>query len=150
MRMAIVIGGLVLAHVAIPARAEACVCAAYPETPTRAQLKADVAYDLKESFAVFSGSVIAVDLFTVRFRVERSWKGKLGQVIEFSTGRQRTPDGSISMSSCDYSFTPGMRYVVFATGTSVKTMQAGQCGGTQPLTQAADTLIFLDELRGRK
>lgn len=63
-------------HAAIPARTEASVCAVYPDTPIRTQLKADVAGDLKDSFAVFSGTVIATNLFTVWFRVEQRGRAR--------------------------------------------------------------------------
>jgi hypothetical protein len=148
-RIAIIAGAILLGLLA-PKGSQAGICAGYPELPTRGQLKADVASELKRSIAVFTGTVTALDQFTVRMRVDRVWKGRVGRTVDFSTGTRKTADGMLSSNSEDYSFTLGVKYIVFAMGKSVRDMQAYQCGNTGPLKDAADTLTFLDELAPRQ
>src|SRR6187455_2868327 len=139
----LVTAGLLLMGLA-PRTSEAGICFGYPEQPTRAQLKADVAAELKEAVAVFTGTVTALDQFTVRMRVDRIWKGRVGRTVDFSTGTRKTAGSLLSSNSEDYSFTPGVKYVVFAMGRSLRDMQAYSCRNTGPLKDAADTLTFLD------
>ena len=133
-----------------PGISEAGICFGYPEQPTPAQLKADVAAELKESVAVFTGTVTAIDQLTVRMRVDRVWKGRVGRTVDFSTGTRKTASGRVSSGSEDYRFAVGVKYVVFAMGKSLRDMQGFQCGSTGPLKDAVDTLTFLDELSLRK
>ena len=143
-----VLGGLVViaSLAALPQEAAACTCFFPSNVPTSDEIKRDIVKEMKESRAVFAGEVIALDTFAVRMRVERVWKGSLGEFVEFSTGAQRTAEGTVVIYGCDYSFEPGKRYLVFARGASNREMKAAQCGFTGLREPARDTERYLDEI----
>jgi len=113
-------------------------------------LEAHIARELKASRAVFAGKVIALDRFIVTMRIDTVWKGDVGAVIEFSTGATRISDGTFTASSCDYRFEEGAQYLVFASGTSDRTMKAENCGFTARRPSGSDTVRILNEIAPSK
>jgi hypothetical protein len=121
--MALVVLGLVAL---LPDCASACSCVP-PPPPER---------ELDRSSAVFSGEVIDIEkgpqVSNVTFRVFKVWKGPERETLEVSTAREG--------SSCDYRFSEGREYLVYADG---KKMEVGSCGRTTPLSEASADLEVL-------
>lgn len=122
-----------------PIAALACSCAA-PATPADA---------LARSSATFVGHVIDIDksfldslgltrsgLHDVTFRVERAWKGALGDTVVIRT--------RLTGESCGYRFEIGRDYLVYATGEPA--LITGICTGTRPAEGAEAELEALDQL----
>src|SRR4051812_40928451 len=71
-----------------------CVCGLSTEKTTPEQARTMLFKDYSNSFAVFSGQVIAVDRFKVKFKVDKLWKGDFGDEIVLSTGAIDNGDGT--------------------------------------------------------
>lgn len=117
---------------------EASACSCVAEVP------------LCESFwstpVVFEGEVLAVDAIPhpntprhfrhrlARFRVDRVWRGALGDTAEVRTGA--------GGGDCGYAFRKGTKYLVYAyeRGGSLTT---GICSRTRPLSRAGEDLEYL-------
>src|SRR3712207_1479695 len=84
--------------------ARGCVCFDMPEKPSPERAREMLVKDYKEAFAVFSGEVVALDNFRVKFKVEKLWKGDFGDEVTMSTGAKENGDGTFTTSSCDFSF----------------------------------------------
>lgn len=123
-----------------------CVCFGMPEKPTPEQARARLVKDFHEAFAVFSGEVIALDRFKVKFKVDKLWKGDFGDEIIMSTGAKDNGDGTYTTSSCDYHFKLGEKYLVYAYGVSVEEMQAHVCTRTSTLNYVEQEMKELDEV----
>lgn len=126
----------------------ACVCGS-DVNPTPEQVKAGFARDFDEASAVFTGEVIYLDTFEVRFKVEKIWKGDAVAELAMSTGTRDKGDGTISMSSCDYRFAVGESYLVYASGSG-KEMQAYQCSGTNRVDDSKQRIEFLKEMNSNE
>lgn len=96
--------------------AVACECV---RTPT-------VAEALEGADVVFAGKVVSIRGHRASFQVERVWKGSLPAsavsfmheiVIEHRGRRRRV---IVGQSSCDYKFTEGESYLVYAEGRRLK------------------------------
>jgi hypothetical protein len=121
---------LVLLLMASAVSVVACSCIVPSESiPVRTH----VSNAKKEAAAVFSGKVVGFEYRkgirndaeemngttdyetkVVKFVVDRSWKGDVKRVAYLVTGQTRRSDGSGMFSSCDYSFKPGEKYLVYA------------------------------------
>jgi hypothetical protein len=88
-------------------------------------------------------SVISLDLLTVRFRVEKIWKGDEAKEIRMLTGTKYNGDGTYTMTSCDYPFRLGKKYLLYAYGPSEKLI-TGACSRTSPLEYAEAEMKGLD------
>lgn len=126
--------------------AQGCVCFGLPEKPTPEQARARLVKDYNEAFAVFSGEVVALDTFKVKFKVEKLWKGDFGDEITMSTGAQENGDGTYTFSSCDFNFKRGEKYLVYAYGASAGEMRAHACTRTRQMTYAEQEAKDLDEV----
>lgn len=116
------------------ASALACSCIGRP----------DVASSLAQADVVFSGIVVSGDTFVARMQVDRIWKGVERSEIVMRTGAQDMGNGMVSMSSCDYNYAVGQRYVVYGRGAN-DWLIAGGCDRTGPVTDeevnALDALV---------
>ena len=121
-----------------------CICELEPNI-TPEKIRADRAKALQEAAAVFSGEVVMLDRFTVRFRVEKIWKGPLAEEISMLTGAKDNGDGTFTSSSCDYGFTKGVRYLVYAYGP-LSELKTHACSRTTQMTYAANEEQGLDEI----
>lgn len=131
---------------AAPAAARGCVCVTSSEKPTPEQARAALVRDYNEARAVFSGKVVALDRLQVRFKLDKVWKGEFGDELLMSTGAVDNGDGTISTSSCDYDFTLGGEYLVFAYGESAREVRARLCTRTTALGRGAAETKELDEV----
>ena len=138
-------------------RAEACSCIETPRTPGLSPEKAreeertiarqQIGDQLPRAIAVFSAEVVSVDTFTVRFKLDKAWKGRLPAEFSMKTGATKEPDGTVGVNSCMYVFVKGTKYVVFGFGMSLDDMTASLCTRTSALNHYADmTIAVLDEM----
>lgn len=132
-----------------------CVCVLSPKALTPEEARAALVRDFNEAFAVFTGEVVGGDTFKVKFKVDKVWKGNLGDEVVMPTGAIKLDDGMYSISSCDYTFERGVSYLIFAYGDSAEKMQARACTRTKPLGRAGPEVEELDtvgphEKRNRK
>jgi hypothetical protein len=84
---------------------------------------------------------------TVRFRVERWWKGNPAAETVLFTEQYRAPDLSTSIVICAYQFEVGKRYIVYASLLDGK-LRANYCSRTSEVKQAAEDLRLLG--RGKR
>lgn len=125
----------------------ACMCGGTPS----------VAEARRNALAVFSGKVIAAgyqkgavhpdgkpagEELTVRFQVERWWKGNLAREVVLFTEQYRAPDFSISVSTCAYQFEVGKRYIVYANFFFGR-LRAAYCSRTAEIERAGEDLKVL-------
>lgn len=136
-RLAVLCGVLLLGTLYFyPTACYACDCAA-PPPPREA---------LENSYAVFSGKVIAIeeppqgqmmstsDPVTVTFEVKESWKGNFD-----GTATVKTPMASVS---CGFSFIEGEQYLVYAHGDE-HAIEVSLCSRTLLLAGADQDLLEL-------
>lgn len=121
-----------------------CACSVPFVPPTPEQARAELVKDFNEAFAIFTGEVVESDFLKVKFKVDKFWKGNLGDEVVMPTGATLLDDGKYTFSSCDYTFTRGERYLVFAYGDSAEKMQARACTRTKSLTRAGPEVEELD------
>jgi hypothetical protein len=117
-----------------------------------------VTEELEKSDAVFTGKVIAEEyqpvkstseggeVLTVKLAVERWWKGEVKKEVTLYTQTIRYPNGRTSFMSEDFRFQVGMRYLVYASGTSGE-LRTNGCRRTKAVVQADDDLRELGEGR---
>lgn len=101
---------------------------------------------LDSAYAIFSGEAIAKNLNTVTFKLDKSWKGDLPAEFQVASGPFTHPDGSVSISSCDFAFTVGQKYLVFAKASTIAAVEGMPCTPTGELKYAADVVAMLNEL----
>ncbi|HEX2079742.1 MAG TPA: hypothetical protein VHG08_18650 [Longimicrobium sp.] len=117
-----------------------CMCA----------VREDVATELAEAHAVFTGRVVAVGdtvvgdghfpgprVRQVTLRVDRAWKGVDSSTVVVVTG--------MSDGSCGFRFRRGASYLVFAHAADDGSLVTGLCDRTSRLWRAAGTLRALGE-----
>jgi hypothetical protein len=124
----------------------ACVCVSEPGQRSEKQIKAAIAKEFNESASVFSGEVIALDIFTVRFRLITMWKGDAIEEFTMSTGAKKISEDSFSSSSCDYGFKVGEKYLVYARTNDDNQLVARSCTRTNVLNRGQTDIPELDIL----
>ena len=92
----------------------ACVCVFEPGKRSEKQIKAAIAREFNEAASVFSGEVIALDTFIVKFKLITMWKGDALEEFTISTGAKKISEDSYRRSSCDSNFKTGEKYLVYA------------------------------------
>ncbi len=70
-----------------------CVCVKEPR-PSEEKVKADRRQVYDTATAVFAGKVIALDAYTITFRLEKRWKGDSLDEVILSTGPVPGYDGT--------------------------------------------------------
>jgi len=125
-------------------RAADCVCVKDPH-PSEEQVKADRRQVYDKAAAVFMGKVVALNAYTVTFRLEKRWKGDSLDVVILSTGAVPGYDGTPLPEECSYQFQLGKEYLVYAFGAAKK-MKAYACS-TLLIENAAEEENGLDEIK---
>lgn len=125
--------------------ASACQCVA-PSIDTEDDFRAAVAASLDRADAVFSGEVIEVDRFTIKFSVRETWKGDFRYVITLVTGTFIDSSGLFVSSRCGKQFEVGKSYLVFAVGPEIS-LQAERCSWTGILEDSGRVVDELDRLK---
>lgn len=117
----------------------ACSCLA----PATDDLRILVTDAHKNSTAVFSGEVVEIvekDVHVeVKFRIEKSWKGGVKDVI-IRTG--------FNSGDCGFQFVEGKKYLVYASGEK-NNLRTNLCTRTALLDSNKDTKI-LDKIKTKK
>jgi hypothetical protein len=125
-----------------------CVCGSDPIKPTHEQARLALAKDFNAAFAVFSGEVVESSWLKVKFKVDKVWKGDIGDELEMPTGVKDNGDGTFTTYSCDYrAFRQGEKYLVFTQGNSLAEMTVHSCSRTKPLASAGQELKNLDDIQ---
>ncbi len=124
----------------------ACVCGGEPGKRTEKQIKAAIAKEFNESASVFSGEVVTLDTFTVKFKLITMWKGDALEEFTISTGAQKISEDSFRSSSCDYHFKVGEKYLVYARASDDHQLVARSCTRTNVLSSGQTDIPELDIL----
>ncbi len=113
----------------------ACSCVTLPN-------ESDIRKALKTADAVFTAEAVASDSLGSTLKVEKVWKGAIGDRVMMQHATV-TARGLIEQSSCDYTFTANQKYLVFAAAAPGGVMVAKECGATGPIDSAAKTMVIL-------
>ncbi len=123
-----------------------CVCGGESRKLSVAEINAAIAKEFTESVIVFSGEVTAQDTFELKFKVTTIWKGDHLQEITMSTGAEKISDDYYRLSSCDYRFRMGEKYLVYARLTPDGKQVARYCTRTNTLVGGTADIPQLDTL----
>ena len=141
LRLAVIGSTAVVGSWVCPYSADACTCVSYTnQTAEQARERIEASFD--RAAAVFSGHVESVDRLGAVVRVEKVWKGALGPKVKMRHATL-SPAGSMSISSCDVTFTQGYEYLVFGMRASADVMYAERCGPTGLLEPWGETMRVL-------
>lgn len=120
---------------------------------TDKKFRAAVAKEIRRSFVVFSGEAVERNLFGLRFKVTRVWKGKPTDEIVFRSklyAAQSSGDNQYFIDSCALLFDVGKRYLVYGYREG-NNLYVSKCSRTQPLENAERDVNELDRLKpGRR
>jgi hypothetical protein len=121
-----------------------CVCVKEPH-PSEEKVKADRKQVYEKASAVFAGKVVALDAYTVTFRLDKQWKGDSLNEVSLSTGAVFGYDGTPLPEECSSQFHLGEEYLVYAFGAAQK-MKAYVCS-TLLSRNAAEEEEGLDKIK---
>ena len=124
-----------------------CICVKEPH-PSAEKVKADRRQVYDKASAIFAGKVVALDAYTVTFRLEKRWKGDSLNEAILSTGAVPGYDGTPLPEECSYQFHLGEEYLVYAFGAAKK-MKAYVCS-TSLIKNAAEEEKGLDKIKRRE
>lgn len=123
----------------------ACTCGKIPSV-TQAKREADVVFlgeavssEYKKDTA-FPDRKDADEELTIRFEVERWWKGKNTASVVLYTEQYQSADFSISVSTCAFTFDLGKHYVVYARRAEDGKLRATYCSRTSEVQNAEEDL----------
>lgn len=131
---------------ALPIRADACTCMAFPDDPAAA---AELAYERAD--VVFLGTALETETKLAstpraritRFSVEKSWKGLGG-------AKDAMVRSAVSEAACGIRFQTGLRYLVFAYRDGQREyLTTGLCELNRREKAAADILSALDRIAAK-
>ena len=112
---------------------------------TETKFRAAVSKAVKQSNAVFVGEIIEQNRSQLRVKVERVWKGKVGEQLILITHDWQ--DGDLgSIDSCAYSFVVGRKYLIYADKVEGE-LVASKCSRTLPANEAHKDIDELDRSR---
>lgn len=124
--------------------APGCVCLYQPD-PSAEEIRVARLKAFDGATKVFSGKVLELSQNRVKFKVEKIWKGdsvdEIAMVIHEKDG-----NGAYVMTSCDYSFKSGERYLVYAYGPPDE-LSTYVCSRTTLLKHADQEMQGLDEIK---
>lgn len=126
----------------------ACWCDRKP-ADTEPMFRAAVSEAVKESNAVFVGEIMEQKRSRLRVKVEKVWKGEVGEEIILITHNWN--DGDIgAIDSCAYPFEVGTKYLIYTDKVRGE-LVTSKCSRTRPANEAERDLNELDRsaLRGQ-
>src|SRR3990170_4468835 len=97
-RSMIVAAAVVMVCLSAARAAEACVCVMLPDQ-SEGEIRSEVLKDLKDADAVFTAEAVAIDMFAATLKVEKVWKGTIGDQVMMQHAI-KTARG-IGHNSCD-------------------------------------------------
>lgn len=127
---------------------------------------ADAKTELREAAAVFSGKLIGKEyrkaveagvssqgesiavqspqsrVVVLKFQVERWWKGRQTKEVILYTDHLLAPDGTETISDCDFPFETGKRYLIY-TFAEENRLKTNSCTRTKLLEKARGDLKAL-------
>jgi hypothetical protein len=121
-----------------------CACN-YQPNPTAEEIRVARLKAFDSAVAVFSGKVIELDENKVKFKVEKIWKGASADEITMVI-QEGEDNGEYVMTSCDYSYKLGEKYLVYADSTHDE-LRTSVCSRTVLLRNADQEMRGLDEIR---
>jgi hypothetical protein len=116
-----------------------CVCF-HPK-----KIKAERLKDFRRASVVFTGEVVSLDTFRVKFKVDKIWKGQETVEITMLTGTTDLGNGTTRSSTCDYRFNKGQSYLVVAYGPP-ENLRTYVCTRTGLLKDAEKEIKGFDEI----
>jgi hypothetical protein len=125
----------------IPSAAWACGCA-------ERSFRERVTSDFTGAERVFVGRVTLQNNLVATFDVDAVWKRDDARQVTVHQG-EAMENGLIKVSTCDYSFHVGVRYVVFAYRTKGR-LQVSNCGATVEWTEGTRVAALLDSPTPRR
>ena len=109
---------------------------------TEAKFRAAISKAVKKSNAVFVGEILEQTRSQLRVKVEKVWKGKVGEQIILITHDWQ--DGDLgSIDSCAYPFKVGRKYLIYANKVNGE-LVTSKCSRTRPANEAERDLNELD------
>lgn len=105
---------LMVSYCALAEKSNACFSSAPSDNLQTLKEKNNFVRDFNNAQAIFTGKVIAIDDYKVKFSLDQIWKGNLTEEFIMSTGKIRYENKVAMTSSCDYEFRAGKSYLVFA------------------------------------
>lgn len=99
--------------------------------------------EIKKLYPKSEGQEGKIEMMTVKIKVSRWWKGFRAKEVTLLTETYKLPDNLITSNSCEFSFTVGRRFLVFAYGKDLKTLRTYSCSGTSSLENRSEHLKFL-------
>lgn len=150
MRKVCIVALLSLLSLANRDNAFACPCSdgANWENPGEARKFLDK--EFSDAVMVFSGEVITLNRLKIRIKAEKFWKGDVKEEVTLATGtriiprKNRNDENLISISTCDYRFEVGKKYLVFAKNIDGE-LGSRRCSGTSLLSDSSETVSYLNE-----
>lgn len=127
----------------------ACVCGGESSRLSKDEVKAAIVKEFNDAAMVFSGEVISRDTFQVKFRTISIWKGDAFQELIMSTGAKKIGEDFVRVSSCDYKFEMGEKYLVYARSADDYELVARSCTRTKLLADGETDIPELDILNPR-
>jgi hypothetical protein len=121
-----------------------CVCIKDPHRSPE-KIESDRKDEYERAAAVFAGKVVALDAYTITFKVVKSWKGTSGEKVILSSGAVKGFDGTPLPEECSHQFKPGEECLVYAYGPAEK-MKTSTCS-TFALKDAAEEEKGLDRIK---
>ena len=108
------------------------------------EYRKDIANPLMERREKQTGQKVEYETMVVKFQVERWWKGEAASEIFLVTTQTKIADGTSSGSSCDYSFTEGESYLIYAFGKENE-LRTNFCRRTRLLSKTEEDMKILGE-----
>jgi hypothetical protein len=127
----------------------ACVCVGEPRKLSNDDVKAAIVKEFNDAAMVFSAEVLTQDTFQVKFRTITIWKGDAFQQLTLSTGAKKIGEAYVRVSSCDYRFKIGEKYLVYARIDDDYELVARSCTRTTLLADGQLDIPALDVLNPR-
>jgi len=150
MRRLWIVALLTLLSLANRDNAHACLCSDGANWTNPGEARKFLDKEFSEAVIVFSGAVVTRDMFKVRIKAEKFWKGNVKEEITLSTGARIIPrkdsdnEDLISISTCDYKFEVGKKYLVFVKNIDGELITR-RCSGTNLLDDSSKTVTYLNE-----
>lgn len=146
MKKAVLVLALSLPFILLwPQTAYGCICTLSPKGLSPEEAQAALIKDFKNATAIFFGEVIEVDFLKAKLKVEKIWKGEAKDEITMTVG-SKNDQGEYVISSCDFPFRKGERYLVFAYSRA-DGLKAHVCGRTTSMKYAELQMNKLDEIK---
>jgi hypothetical protein len=123
----------------------ACTCLRDSRALSPKEFKELIAKELIGADAVFIGEVVDLNIFEVKFRVERVWNGPSQDEIILLGGGEIHEDAILLESSCDYHFEHRRKYLVYAY-RSDRGLKTHYCSRTKRLEDAGADIKELNEI----